>query len=219
MCFLWTRVFVVWRSAMAILKNRWLEVRVHPLELPTMREALYLSVSFLVIRFLWVCLESVVTAVAYAMFQSVAGWTFWVFCLASHCDGGRSVWNVMVNCYRNHQLAATSPWHPCILTDFFCPLWLRNIESASSQCFSVTVGKRWPCSTDVINWLLPHLDILVTYVSVGGYSWRIIGTRAFFCPLWLRNIGSSSSQCFWVTVGKRWPLFMMVVYVSSNWPM
>lgn len=84
----WTRLLfhdLGWLSS----KNRLLKLRFHPLELPTMIEAFYLSMSFLVMSFLWVCRESV-TAVACASFQSEADWSFWAFCLASPSDGGRS---------------------------------------------------------------------------------------------------------------------------------
>jgi len=128
MCFLWTRVFVVWRSAMASSKNRWLELRVHPLELSTMREALYLPMT-LPSASLFVSVSGVCCDCCGLCDVSKRGWLNLLsfLCLSSHCDGGRSVWNVMVNCYRYHQLAANSPWHPCTLAGFFCPLWLRSI--------------------------------------------------------------------------------------------
>lgn len=111
-------------------------------------------------------------------------------CLASHCDGGRSVWNVMVNCYRYHQLAATSPWYPCTLADYFCPLWLRNIESASSQCFWVTVGKRWP----LFNTCHQLVAASPWHPCYMGFGWRL-SLKNYWCKGLLL---STVAQKYWV---------------------
>lgn len=190
MCFLWTRVFVVWRSAMASSKNRWLELRVHPLELSTMREALYLPMTLLVLRFLWVCLESVVIAVAYAMFQSVAGWTFWVFSVypptVMEEDLCETWWWIATGIIN---------WLPTHLD--IRVLWLASfvhygseVLSASSQCFWVTVGKRWP--------LFNRCHQLVA-ASPWHPCYMCFGWRLFLKNCWCKGLLLSTvAQKYWV---------------------